>query len=333
MTATFSSDSSTRSGPASLNGHASADSMRWQRESIARLGEHLRSVILLGGSLRKTRLVQGTGRAVVDLPLSSQSTFLGQWVEQVGMLAEHLGRDTLQVRMLLGENVPRPESLPTHPRVELVVEGDSGEYRGTAGLLRDKTEQYSPSDVVLVANAGQLLLYSLSELGQMLAEAGGDATILAHQDGQPAGMMLFRVSALRDVPRVGYQDFKEQALPKIAEQHEVMVVNHDRHTAVPVRTRSDYIRAVRIHHRRMRGLNRPGPFEEDWRSTFAIVEAGTNLAGSVRVHDSVVLRGATIEGGAVLVRSVACPNSRITRDTRATDALVVGRWRRDWEHP
>jgi len=293
----------------------------------------LRSVILLGGSLRKTRLVRETGRAVVDLPLSSRSSFLGQWVEQAGMLAEYLGRDMLQVRMLLGENVPRPESLPTHPRVDLVVEGDSGEYRGTAGLLRDKTEAYSPSDVVLVANAGQLLLYSLSELGQMLAEARGDATILAHQDGQPAGMMLFRVSALRDVPRVGYQDFKEQALPKIAQQHEVMVVNHERHTAVPVRTRSDYIRALRIHHRRMRGLNRPGPFEEDWRSTFAIVEPGANLAGSVRVHDSVVLRGATIEGGAVLVRSVACPNSRITRDTRATDALVVGRWRKDWEHP
>ncbi|MFW6335651.1 MAG: hypothetical protein ACOC3G_00780 [Phycisphaeraceae bacterium] len=333
MTATFSSDSSIRSGPTSLNGHAAADSMRLRRQAIASLGERLRSVILLGGSLRKTRLVEGTGRAVVDLPLSSQSTFLGQWVEQAGMLAEHLGRDTLQVRMLLGANVPRPESLPTHPRVDLVVEGDSEEYRGTAGLLRDKTEQYSPSDMVLVANAGQLLLYSLSELGQMLAETGGDATILAHRDGQPAGMMLFRVSALRDVPRVGYQDFKEQALPKIAEQHEVMVVNHDRHTAVPVRTRSDYIRAVRIHHRRMRGLNRPGPFEEDWRSTFAIVEPGASLAGSVRVHDSVVLRGATIEGGAVLVRSVACPNSRITRDTRATDALVVGRWRRDWEHP
>lgn len=229
--------------------------------------------------------------------------------------------------------MPWPETLPTHPRVQLEVEGDSGAYRGTAGLLRDKTERYDPSDVVLVANAGQLLLYSLTELAQKLAESGGDATILAHQDGQPAGMMLFRVSALQDVPRIGYQDFKEQALPKIAEQYEVKVVNHDRHTGVPVRTRSDYIRAVRIHHRRVRGLQRPGPFEEDWRSTFAIVESGVHLPVSVRVHDSVVLRGAKIEAGAVLVRSLACPDARVAPGARATDALVVGRWRKDWEHP
>lgn len=309
------------------------DSTPPRREAVARLGRDLRSVMLLGGSLRKTGLVQATGRAVVDLPLTSGSSFLGQWVEQSGLLAEHLGRSSLPVRMLLGEKMPRPESLPTHPRVQLEVEGDSGQYRGTAGLLRDKTEPYDPSDVVLVANAGQLLLYTLVELAAMLAETGGDAAILAHADGQPAGMMLFRVAALRDVPSIGYQDFKEQALPKIAEHHVVQVVNRTRHTAVPVRTRSDYIRALRIHHRRMRGLARPGPFEEDWRSTFDIIEPGANVAGGVRVHDSVVLRGATVEAGAVMVRSVVCAGSRMRRGAHATDALVRGRWKKDVEHP
>jgi hypothetical protein len=40
------------------------------------------------------------------------------------------------------------------------------------------------------------------------------------------------------------------------------------------------------------------------------------------VHDSVVLSGAVVEAGAVVVRSIACPGGVVKRDRHAVDALV-----------
>jgi ADP-glucose pyrophosphorylase len=40
------------------------------------------------------------------------------------------------------------------------------------------------------------------------------------------------------------------------------------------------------------------------------------------VHDSVVLSGAVIEAGAVVVRSIVCPGGVIKKDKHAVDQLV-----------
>jgi hypothetical protein len=42
------------------------------------------------------------------------------------------------------------------------------------------------------------------------------------------------------------------------------------------------------------------------------------------VHDSVVLRGAVVEAGAVVVRSIVCPGGVVKKDRQAVDQLVCG---------
>lgn len=297
-------------------------------EGFDLLAGRLRSVVLLGGSIRRTRLIQATGRSVVDLPLTSRDTILGHWVVQIGHLADELGLASLSARMVVGAKVPAPRSSREHSRVTLVVEGDSGDYRGTAGLLRDKTQDYHDDDLILVASAGQVLTEPLTDLALELAEAGGEANLLAHENGTPSGLMLFTAASLRCVPEIGYQDFKEQALPQIAQERRVQVVTRSGHCAMPVRTHQGYLEALRRYHRLDQSLGPPRAFEEDWRSTFSLVEPGVEIASDVLIHDSVVLRGAQLEAGTTLVRCVACPGSRLGAGARATDMLLEGRWRK-----
>jgi hypothetical protein len=40
------------------------------------------------------------------------------------------------------------------------------------------------------------------------------------------------------------------------------------------------------------------------------------------VHDSVVLKGGSVEGGAVVVRSIVCPGGVVRRDRSAVDQFV-----------
>ena len=48
-------------------------------------------------------------------------------------------------------------------------------------------------------------------------------------------------------------------------------------------------------------------FMEDWKSSFSIIEDEKSVHRKARVHNSVVLDGARIEAGAIVVRSVVCP--------------------------
>ncbi len=41
---------------------------------------------------------------------------------------------------------------------------------------------------------------------------------------------------------------------------------------------------------------------------FAIVEAGAVVDPRAHVHDAIVLKGGMVESGAVVVRSIVCPN-------------------------
>ena len=42
------------------------------------------------------------------------------------------------------------------------------------------------------------------------------------------------------------------------------------------------------------------------------------------VHDSVVLKGGTVEAGAVVVRSIVCPGGVVKKDRHSVDQLICG---------
>lgn len=291
--------------------------------TTGRLGR-LRALVLLGGSVRPTPLTTRTGRSILDLPVDDSGSILNHWVHHASELSAGAGLADLPVRVLVNHGSLDPMSMAGKNYTHLRVERDFAEYRGTGGVLGDLAKDYGDQDLILVANAAQLLMEGLYPLAQALEESGGQVSLMAHQDGTPSGLMLITCGALRLIPRSGFVDMKEQALPGIAAQYDVTVVNRGRPTGLPIRSLAEYIAALRQYHRRRAG--KPpisDPLAEEWRPTFSIVEEGAVVDGMARVHDSVVLKGARVEPGAVLVRSVACDGAVIRHDRTAVDRIVA----------
>jgi hypothetical protein len=292
-----------------------------RQNSLARL----KALVLLGGSVRPSALGLATDRSVLDLPLDEDGSVLSGWLNQALEVAKFAGLERLPVRVMVNHKSPEPVSADPRFFGTFRVERDASEYRGTGGVLHDLVRDYADDDLILVANAAQILLDPLPLVAATLNRKGGDVALISHDDGTPSGIMLITCKTLRLIAPHGYVDMKEQALPQIASHFDVRVVNRRRPTGLPIRTLEDYVQALRYHHRRKAGKRVAiDPMAEDWNATFSLVEDGATVDASARVHDSVVLRGAVVEPGAVLVRSVVCPNAVVRRDKTAVDSLVTG---------
>jgi N-acetylglucosaminyldiphosphoundecaprenol N-acetyl-beta-D-mannosaminyltransferase len=286
----------------------------------------LRGLILLGGAVRPTPLGLALGRSVLDLPVGNGNTVLTRWLDEAAALAQIQGMDHLPVRLLLDGNAIEPTSAARRSAKigrsiadSYCMERDTSEFRGTGGLLANIAVDYDDDDMILVGNAAQVLLDPLPALLASLKKTRGMVGLIGHRDGEPSGLMLITCRALRLIPPKGFVDMKEQALPIIAKTYDVRVVQCRRPTGLSIRTLSDFIAALRAIHQPIRATA-TDPWAEDWKSTFAIVEAGAVVASSARIHDSVVLAGAMVETGAVVVRSVIAGTVR--RDRNAVDACV-----------
>ena len=267
---------------------------------------------------------------MLDLPVDGQRSAIDHWHLAASQLVDRMGLEHLPVRLMIDRRSIRPTFKTSENHVRMGVEEDSTDYRGTAGVLRDLAEEYGDDDVLLVANAAQLMIEPLADLVMSLAAPEADVSIVSHDDGTPSGVMLVRCGALRMVPGVGFVDMKEQALPRIARTHHVNVVRRAEPAGLPIRTLANYIQALRAHHGRIGGTgNDANVFAEAWWPMFGIVEPGAEVEDGTRVHDSVVLRGGRVERGAVLVRSIVCPGAAVRRNEMVADRLVVSRRRRN----
>ncbi len=289
-----------------------------ERAALSRL----KAIVLLGGHVRPTPLSVSIGRSLLDLPLDEHGSVLNHWLNHSTELAKTIGLEKIPVRVMVDRNSPEPISAAVKYFGTFRVERDQSEYRGTGGVLHDLSRQYDPDDLILVANAAQILLDPLSLLVTMLNQRGGDVSLISHRDGTPSGIMLVGVKTLNLVPDTGFIDMKEQALPIIAQKHAVEVLHRRRSTGLPIRSVTDYITAMRIYHMRRAGKSLlTDPLAEDWQPSFGIVEEGAIVDPSARIHDSVVLRGGVVEAGSVLVRTVVCP-SGLVRGKTLVDEFV-----------
>lgn len=285
----------------------------------------LKAVVLLAGDVRKNTLREMTGRTSPSLPVGASRTVLDCWREQLITLAETLGLERLPVRVLISRNsglTPRTERFGP---VMMSIEYDPSSFRGTAGLLSDIAKAYDDNDQLLVTSAGQILFEPLIRIALDMYTAGGDFALGADPGGVPSGLMLFRCGCMRSVSPVGFCDLNEQALPALAKSHTVRIAQFASPVAMSVRTLSGYLGALRAYHRYASGRHDvDNPFQEQWHSTFGIIESGATVGRDVIVHDSVVLAGARVEPGAVLVRSVVCPGAVVRREEHVVDHVVAG---------
>jgi len=290
--------------------------------AIQNLGP-IRAVVLLAGSVRATNLRKATDRFVMDLPVTAQKTILDCWHEQLDDLAFELGLDHLPARVMIDRSSNTTTDRPTQSRVQ--IEQDPGAFRGTGGLISDVAKEYADDEYIILANAAQLLLTPLPRLVEAMAEKQADVTLLCDKDNRPSGMTLIRCGALRDIADVGFVDLNEQALPAIAKKHCVKACRYEQPASVAIRTRTNYLDAVRTYHQRSNKqcqLTGP-PNDEDWSPTFRIIEPGAKVDPTAVIHDSVVLAGGQVKANAVLVRTVVGPQGRISQGESAIECIAT----------
>lgn len=285
----------------------------------------LRAVVLLAGGVRPAPLAQAADRFLLDLPVSDRATLADEWRDQLLALAKVSGdprRQPLAVRMMMDRHGPLARVSGWPDPLTLSVEHDPFELRGMGGLLSDLAQEYTADDWLLVLDGLQLLVEPLPALVERLWATPGDVRLLA-AGGRPAGVMLVRCGALRSLPRLGFVDLKEQALPRIAAEHQVRVCASDRPVGYAVRVMEQYLAALRQYHGRSRSARSHEEIgEEPWRSAFSVIEAGSDVDATAVVHDSVVLGGGRMERGSVAVRSLICPGGAVGQATMAIDRQV-----------
>lgn len=283
---------------------------------------NIRSVLLLAGMVRSSPLSTGIHRSVIELPVSDGLRIIDLWSLECSRLAERMSREELPVVVLVGNEVRLPEPMQSTERAPMLVERDPLQFRGTGGVLRDKSAMYEDDEFLLVATATQLPLCDLTELVGEMSRTEADVTIVSHRDGSPSGLMLVRCGSLRGIPDLGFVDMKEQALPEIAKTHVVKVVERSRPTGISIRTRDGYLRGLRTWHRQQRSVpEEDDPFAEEARSSFRVVEDGADVDPSARIYDSVVLEGATVQAGAAVVRSLVCPGVVVPRNATVNEEV------------
>ncbi len=279
-------------------------------------GEQVSRVFLLTGGVRRTPLEKASNRSGMLLPISDEQTVLDDWLAR---LAEGFGAaDRVPPVEVVGPLAP--ERSPAG--VEAKFEADPSEFRGTAGLLRDLTAGMDPEEWILAASGKQILSESLPELLWRMHEAGGDLVTVSISDGTPTLLLLARAKVFSDVSPIGYVDLKEQALGRIARQHEVRVVQWDQPIGLNIRTRGEYLAALRRLHKTPEALADEDPFREDWQSCFTIVEEGAEVSDEATTHDSVILSGARVAAGAAVIRSVVGPGARVGSGDVLTDQVA-----------
>jgi len=303
--------------------------MRAAAESSEAIVPNLAAVVLLGGSVRPRKLSEVIGRPMFELPLRPGFTILDHWCREVASLGD--GAHCMKLRVMMERAAAEPLVPATQADgVDLSIERDPFEYRGTGGVLRDLAVAYENDELLLVANAAQILIQPLKDLVAHLAGMRADVAVLSHLDGTVGGTYLIRCGVLRELPASGFLDLKEQALPAIAAQHIVRVYESRQTATLPVRTLSDYTTALRWHHRLLSGRSaQPDPLEEDLEPAFALVEPGAEVHPAARLHDSVVLRGGRVEADATLVHCIVCPGGVVRRGRMIVDEIVAPGHRAD----
>jgi NDP-sugar pyrophosphorylase family protein len=294
---------------------------------LAPISTRVRSIILLAGAVREGHAGQAIGGVLLDFPLKKGLTLLDAWRVHVAELAQAWGRSDLALRVLVNRTVSAgssPSRNESSDGTVVHIEADRSELRGTGGVLRDLSDDYKESDLLLILNANQVLLTPLHLLVREMSEIDADVTILAAADGTPCGIQLVRVSALRTISPKGFVDFKEQALTQLALTHRVRVVTRNDPPAQQIRTLDGYIAALRrLSGPRAAPVEVPPAFAEDWSPSFGLVDTAATVDRTALVHDSVVLARAKVGAGAVLLRSVISEDAIVAPGELVIDKVVL----------
>ncbi|MBK7405906.1 MAG: hypothetical protein IPJ41_15120 [Phycisphaerales bacterium] len=277
-------------------------------------------LVLMAGGFSPPPLGLEAGCSVLDLHLTREETVLDRWrsalstLDRAGLTGERM--------CLCGGSTPVPQTTLGFLRTIM----DRSDYRGPAGALRDACERMAPETTIIAAEAARCCL---ADLGQMLAQhvrSEADATVARNADESPSGLYVFSRAMLDEVPHVGFMDLKEQWLARlVAKGRRVMVYELAEPGSLPLRTRTDFLRAVRA----CAGVEigpEPDSLEprvlRGSRCAASILCEGAEVAPSAVIVDSVVSAGARVGEGALVARSIVGPGCIVRPGQTVVDAVV-----------
>ncbi len=289
------------------------------------------TAIILAGTIRPSPLRQVLDIPVLCLPVGREDLLLNAWrsvLADVGIsddlrVVVNSYVDIETVASAAGRKGQRGNR--TAPRI--IAEPTA--WRGTAGVLRDVTDDLQPADVVVVAEASCLPPVSLRPLIEAMSD-DAFGVVGVGDDQVPAGVYLFTRQALERVAAIGYQDVKEQMLPALHQADLPVRCARLGDEVHRIRDRSSYLQAVSysLEHA---NPGRPPQLVAPQASVsgsallegFCLVEPGAIIEDGAVVHDSIVLAGATVGGGAVVTRSVLGPRVTVVARARIVQDVVV----------
>ena len=209
----------------------------------SRVGGRLSAVVLLAGEVRRTGLSRAAARSRLDLPISAVDSLGSCWHSHVGGLRAALGQPRLPMFIAANTAAPIPRTRDFWQDVSVAL--DREEPRGSGGALRDISVGLDPDSYILVVSAHSYPRTELTTIAGSLLARGSDVVIHADPSGTPSGIFLMRCGALEGVGSKGFVDLKEQAMPQIASQHEVVVLKTADAPPIPIWTLDGYVRAAR----------------------------------------------------------------------------------------
>ena len=289
-------------------------------------------VLVLTGWTRRPTLEAATGRSRLRLPLADVGGRVADaarlWRDGAADMAR--GGRPPSVRFL-GDATLCLGELPPGPVAS--VEADGGAYRGTGGTIRDALAQRPGTTRALIVEGPRAMAVPLAEVMPRLLPAAAEADVVLARDarGRYAGIALVRAGCLSAVPAVGFVDLKEQALPRIAERHNVRVIDLPwEDVSWPLRDLASYARALNaaatgrlwLAGRPPRAVAAGGEAPAGFHGV--VIEPGAAVAASARLHATAVLSGGSVGPDAVLVGCLVAAGGVVRAGERAAGQIFAG---------
>ncbi len=278
------------------------------------------SVLMLAGGLNPTPLQRLMGFPSAGLPVSRDRTLLSAWLEVIDRSLGSLRRST---HLLCGTPADEHWFLaelrrPTNPVSGVEVRRDDRPHRGVCGILADTVQTPGFSNWLLVIELNTLPPKSLVP---MLEASDNDSSMVVggSGDGRPAGAFLLRADLLREVPKRGYYDLKEQFLPQVVGRGHRVSAARLSETSVRLTDRRNFLRGIRIWQTDRSDSNE----RLENVAGHSVVCNGAECAADAFILDSVVLPGAVVGPRCVIARSVIGPLIRVPEGSILVDTVMA----------
>jgi NDP-sugar pyrophosphorylase family protein len=321
-------------------------------------------------------VVLAGGQEFGQCPLSRQAP-RALWPLGDKSIIEHLLRELRRFgigEMAVSANGRTPAisaALSRHPASDIAIHYSEDHLpRGAAGCIKD-CEEWLGNDTFLVVNAASLFVnVDFAHLIEQHRSSGAAITIAAVSEGscdgdegdafsmKPAGLYVCEPGVLQYIKTRGYQDIKEQLIPRLVQAGLKVQATAIRGRILPIRNEESYLNAMvdvleDEDERQALTGHLPAKAPGLWIDPTAIIHPTARIVGpafigararieadavvigpaligedctvetDAIVHESILWNSATVGAGAMVEQTVMASKSRVSPGVEARGSIVV----------